>query len=153
MSLLIKIKYQWRRKEKYHPLNYFWFLHRFQRTTTTAKNWGHYYVATPPCLFTFLCETQRAIPTRVHAKIGLLVSIYTNETSSSRPVSSDKWKVPLDKCSINHAFADSFAIVNFAFILLPLLTQQTRLAFTMVKWQKLLILKNPFTMVHFRLLW
>ena len=34
---------------------------------------------------------------------------------------------------INHAFSDGFTIVNFAFIPLPLLTQQTRLAFTMVK--------------------
>ena len=39
----------------------------------------------------------------------------------------------LDKHAINHAFSDGFTIVNFAFILPPLLTQQTRLAFTMVK--------------------
>ena len=38
-----------------------------------------------------------------------------------------------DKRVINHAFSDGFTVVNFAFILPPLLTQQTRLAFTMVK--------------------
>ena len=39
-------------------------------------------------------------------------------------------KQSLDKRAINHAFSDGFTIVNFAFILPPLLTKQTRLAFT-----------------------
>ena len=51
--------------------------------------------------------------------------------------------------AINHAFSDGCIIATFAFILLPLLTQQTRLTFTMVKWEKLVTLKNPFTTVNF----
>ena len=42
-------------------------------------------------------------------------------------------KQSLDKCKINHAFSDGFTRVNFAFIRPPLLTQQTTIAFTMVK--------------------
>ena len=42
-------------------------------------------------------------------------------------------KQSLDKRAINHAFSDGFTIVNFAFILPPLLMQQTSLAFTMAK--------------------
>ena len=62
-------------------------------------------------------------------------------------------KQSLDKRAINHAFSDGFTIVNFAFILPPLLTQQTSLAFTMVKLEKRVTLKNPFTMVNFHLPW
>ena len=36
-----------------------------------------------------------------------------------------------NKRAINHAFSDGFTVVNFAFILPPLLLQQTRLAFTL----------------------
>ena len=61
-------------------------------------------------------------------------------------------KQSLDKRVINHAFSGSFTIVNFAFILPPLLTQQTRLAFTIVKSEKSVTLKNLFTMVNFPLL-
>lgn len=62
-------------------------------------------------------------------------------------------KQGLDKPLINHAFSDCFAIINFGFILLLLLMQQIRLLFTMVKWEKLVTLKNPFTIVNFYLLW
>ena len=34
--------------------------------------------------FTFVCVTQRAIPTRVHTRTGLLVAIYTNENQFSQ---------------------------------------------------------------------
>jgi len=57
-------------------------------------------------------------------------------------------KQSLDKPLINHAFSDGFAI------LLLLLMQQTRLAFTMIKWEKLVTLKNPFIIVNlYFILW
>ena len=54
--------------------------------------------------------------------------------------------------AINHIVLGKFTIVNSAFILPPLLPQQTRSVFTIVKWEKPVTLENVFTVVNSTLL-
>ena len=67
----------------------------------------------------------------------------------SRILTSELKKQSLDKLLINKRNSGRFTIVNLAFILRPLPMQQTRQAFTIVKWEKLVTLKKTETMVNF----
>ena len=96
------------------------------------------------CLFYGNSSLQIWGPGRKH-----VWELVQSKSCIPRILTSQLKKQGLDKLLINKRNSGWFTIVNLAFILPPLPTQQTRRAFTIVKWEKLVTLKKTETMVNF----